>query len=364
MVKFTSRKFLVALITFASLACSPNSGFAQRSGGSHGGGGFGPGAFRGIGPGASGGPYGRSRVYSGASQNRMFGGTRGHGATGLSPMSRGAPNASGQRSFANADGQWHSFSASRGGSVSHVSGNGTVSPRSSSGESEWRYFGNHSDSSSPSSQGPTAAHQPSSSPSGTSANAAATGSALKSVAPSGSSGFGSNSALGSSRFGSNLVSSNLRPFSTFQANRNGLASGFNAGIGTGTVGRFSFNTVSVNHFGFGCFGCGVSFSFGVGFGFGWPWGWSSWWGPGWGWGWWNPFWFTPWYYPWGWNWGYYPPPRSFTAAPTTPTINPLTILLLIRLRHRISLPLHPHQRAHHKSKAESKLFERPVPRPQ
>ena len=39
-------------------------------------------------------------------------------------------------------------------------------------------------------------------------------------------------------------------------------------------------------------------------------------------------------------------PRLFTAAPPTPTINLLTILLLIRLRHRINPPLHPHQRTH------------------
>jgi hypothetical protein len=110
------------------------------------------------------------------------------------------------------------------------------------------------------------------------------------------------------------MASNLRSFSSFQVSRNGFANGFNAGFGTGTARGFSLNTIAVHHFGVGCFGCGVSFSFGVGFGFGWPWGWGSWWGPGWGW--WNPFWFTPWYYPWGWNLGYYPPPPIVYSGPS------------------------------------------------
>jgi hypothetical protein len=334
MAKSIFRKFLLPLVASAALASLPNPGFAQRGGGSRGGGGgphgggfaggfrggalpggsirggggFGPGAFSGVGLGVSGGRYGRSGAYSGAYQNRMFGSARGSGTTGSSRMSRGAPNASGPRSFATADGQWHSFSASRGGSAGHGSGNGTVSPRSSSGESEWRYFGNHSGSSSPSSRGSTAAHQPSSNPSGTSANVAATGSALKTVTHSGSSGFGVNSVLGSWRFGSNLMASNLRSFSSLHTDRLGFNNRPGVGLGVRTFGRpinsgfgFSgFNRFGFKHFGFGCFGCGFSFSSGVGFGFGWPWGWGSWWGPGWG---------------WGWNVGYYPPPAIVYSRP-------------------------------------------------
>ncbi|MFY9529711.1 MAG: hypothetical protein WBC04_07275 [Candidatus Acidiferrales bacterium] len=126
-----------------------------------------------------------------------------------------------------------------------------------------------------------------------------------------------NSALTNSRFGNVSLFPGSRLGGSFGVHPGGTL--FNRGnfFGHGAFGPRVFNPgfgfFGFPRRGFGCFGCG--FDWGFGLGFGWGWGFGGWWGPGWAWGgWWDPYWYDPW---WAWPappYGYsYPPPADYNV---------------------------------------------------
>lgn len=304
MAKPTVRRFLLVVAISLIVACTPHSAFAQRGGGGfhgsggfhgggggfHGGGGFGGGGFRGgsyhgspteprsMGGGPYGNPYSRpSYGYRNpygnpagrASPNGSNGGINDGRARSRAPRSQ-------PPTFANADGQWHSF-----GERAASTGSGP-SPREFSP---------------------------------TSRNAISRTQALSNIES-----FFGRSSLAYSRFnatsrfsGSRIAGSRPVGPTGRPSVRGGAVTGFNSGIGWGGFnGRIGPNR-SGNFNGFGgfrsgCWNCGFGFGrFGFVFGFsgfGWGFGWNPWWNWGFGWPWLDfgyvsPFW-EDWYNPWLW----------------------------------------------------------------